>query len=685
MASITINGKQIEVANNITLIQACEIAGVEIPRFCYHERLAVAGNCRMCLVEVVGGPPKPVASCATPITEGMQVRTDSSMVKKAREGVMEFLLANHPLDCPICDQGGECDLQDQAYVYGKPKSEFHEHKRAVVDKYMGPLIKTNMTRCIHCTRCVRFISDVAGVPEIGAIGRGEHMEIVNYLEKSLTSELSGNVIDLCPVGALTSKPYAFKARPWELKKTPSIDIMDGVGSNIRIDSRGLEVLRILPDLNEEINEEWISDKTRFCYDALKYQRLDKAYAKKDGKLVPVSLDEAYHIIAKKLKSFRGNEIAALSGNLSSVEDILSLKLLMEKLGSNNIDCREENSALSSNDRASYLFNTTISGIEKADSCLIIGSNIRHDAPIINARIRKKYLTGTLTVATIGVDVDLTYKTLDLGNKIEALSDILSGKSPYCRVLENSKNPILIIGGNVLNQDCAKAVLYLASEIAKKYNFIKADFNGFNILHDNSAIVGALDVGFISQDNNIHKSSILEKCQKGEIKALYLLAEDNINFEDLPKTFVIYQGSHGDSGASNADVILPSATYMEKDATYVNTEGRPQQTSKAVFPVGVALDDWQHILNLGQILKLELGYKNLEQLRNLAIKINPIFANINQITKIIQKENNPENEIKIESLNKDQEISCNKGNFFKSNIIAKNSKILDKCHQLAAKI
>ena len=680
MASITINGKTIAVENNITLIQACEIAGVEIPRFCYHERLAIAGNCRMCLVEVEGGAPKPVASCATPVVDGMKVKTDSPMVKKAREGVMEFLLANHPLDCPVCDQGGECDLQDQAYVYGKPESDFHEHKRAVKDKDFGPLVKTAMTRCIHCTRCVRFITDVAGVAEMGAIGRGEHMEITSYLEKSLTSELSGNVIDLCPVGALTSKPQAFKFRSWELKKTPSIDIMDGVGSNIRIDSRGLEVMRILPNLNEDINEEWISDKTRFCYDALKYQRLDKAYAKKDGKLTPVSLEEAYKIIANKFISLAGNEIAALSGNLSAVEDVLSLKLLMQKLDSDNIDCRDENSSIDPNNRASYVFNTTISGIEQADSCLIIGSNVRHDAPIINARIRKRYLTGKLQIAVIGVKQNLTYKTLDLGNKIQALSDILSGSSPYCQILANSKNPMLIIGANVLNQDGAKEILHLAYEISKKYNFIREDFNGFNILHDNSAIVGALDVGFVSKNSDIHKASILEKCQNGEIKALYLLAEDNIDFNKLKKTFVIYQGSHGDKGASNADVILPTPTYIEKDATYVNTEGRPQQTQKAVFGVGESVEDWQVILNIAKLLKLDLGYQNLDQLRNLAAEINPIFANIGQVAKNNWQKSKA---FSVKNINNDQEISCNQDLFFKNNVIAKNSKILDKCHKLAA--
>ncbi len=675
MPSVTINGKTIQVDGDITLIQACEIAGVEVPRFCYHERLSVAGNCRMCLVEVEGGPPKPVASCATPIMDGMKVKTNSPMVKKAREGVMEFLLANHPLDCPICDQGGECDLQDQAYSYGRTDSEFSEHKRAVKDKNLGPLVKTAMTRCIQCTRCVRFITDVAGVAELGAVNRGENMEITSYLEKSLTSELSGNIIDLCPVGALTSKPYAFKARSWELKKTTSIDIMDGVGSNIRIDSRGLEVMRILPNLNEDINEEWISDKARFCYDALKYQRLDKAYIKRAGKLIPVSLDEAYQAIIDKFKDIKPEEIAALSGNLSAVEDILSLKLLMQKLGSDNIDCRDQNSIIDANNRASYVFNSTINGIDEADSCLIIGSNIRHDAPIVNARIRKRYLTGKLEIAKIGVEQDLTYNTLDLGDSIESLKEIIDGTSKFSKVLKSSKKPMVIIGGNVLNQENSQEIITLVSEIIKKYNVVTDNFNGFNILHDNAAIVGSLDAGFVSQDKDINRATILEKCSKNKIKALYLLGDDSIKTDTLENTFVIYQGSHGDKSASMADVILPSAAYTEKNATYVNIEGRPQRTTRATFAPGDAKEDWQVIYTLAKKLDIDLGFNNLDQLRDIAISINPIFGNINQVAK-----NDWVDLKKVKTVNDDREIRSNQGNFFKNNVIVRNSKILDKCHK-----
>ena len=680
MASITINGKTIEVDDNITLIQACEIAGVEVPRFCYHERLAVAGNCRMCLVELEGGPPKPVASCATNVTDGMKVKTNSPMVKKAREGVMEFLLANHPLDCPICDQGGECDLQDQAYVYGRDHSDFSEHKRSVADKNLGPLIKTHMTRCIHCTRCVRFAEDVAGVAEMGAVNRGENMEITTYLEKSLSSELSGNVIDLCPVGALTSKPYAFKSRSWELRKTPSVDIMDGVGSNIRIDSRGLEVMRILPDLNEDINEEWISDKTRFCYDAFKYQRLDKFYIKKSSRVEPCSAKKAYKIIANKIKDLKPEQIAALSGNLSSVEDVFSLKLLLEKLGVDQIDCRKQGSILDSNDRASYLFNTQIKGIDQADSCLVIGANIRYDAPIINARIRKRYLTGHLKVATIGVDEDLTYNNIDLGDSSKALLDILSGESEYCDILKQSAKPMLIIGADILSGHNASDIINLCREIAQKYNMVQDSFNGFNVLHDNSSIVGALDVGFVNEKTDVNRATILDGALKGDIKLLYLLGDDLYdlkNLEDLDDVFIIYQGSHGDRGAKIADVIIPSPSYAEQDAIYVNTEGRPQETTRALFPFGDAKEGWENIVNIANELNLDITFNSLSQLRQLIFNKSPKLSDLGDIQD-------------SEWLNFNGSVTDNKNikivasgdrrSFFKSNVIAKNSKILDSVYK-----
>ena len=631
----------------------------------------------MCLVEVHGGPPKPVASCAMPATDGMKVSTDSPMVKKAREGVMEFLLANHPLDCPICDQAGECDLQDQSLAYGAADSRFHEYKRAVKDKEMGPLVKTSMNRCIHCTRCVRFITNVAGVEELGAIGRGENMEIITYLEKSLTSELSGNVIDLCPVGALTSKPYAFKARSWELTKTESIDVMDSTCSNIRIDSRGLEVMRILPRLNEEINEEWISDKTRFACDGLKYQRLDKSYIKKEGKLTAVTIEEAYKFIANKLAILKGNEIAALTGDLSGAEEVLALKLLMEKLGSNNIDCRPIGSKINASDRASYVFNTTIAGIEQADSCLLIGVNPRVTAPVLNARIRKRYLTNNLKIASIGCDADLTYPYLNLGDGIEALKSILDGKSEYCQILEKSVNPMLIIASDIVSGKDGEVILNYAKKIAEKYRMIGIDWNGFNMLHKTAALVGALDVGFVSENEHINADVILEKAKKGHIKAIYLLGVDNIDLRRLKDSdcFVIYQGSHGENGANFADVILPGSAYTEKDAIYTNTEGRPQSTKRAIFAPGDAKEDYKLIDELAKVMNIDLGFNNLDELRQILAKTNPVFANLDVV---------PKNKwIDAPGLNNlgefsNSTINAANNDFYSSNIIARTSKTMAKC-------
>ncbi|MFT7098239.1 MAG: NADH-quinone oxidoreductase subunit G [Rickettsiales bacterium] len=673
MAKITINEQEITVQDGITLIQACEQAGVEIPRFCYHERLAIAGNCRMCLVEVSPGPPKPVASCATNVADGMKISTNSPMVKKAREGVMEFLLANHPLDCPICDQAGECDLQDQSMAYGKTTSEFLEHKRSVKDKNLGPLVATQMTRCIHCTRCVRFITDVAGTAEMGAAGRGETMEITSYLEKNLTSELSGNIIDLCPVGALTSKPYAFKARSWELSKTESIDVMDAVGSNIRLDSRGLEVMRILPRLNEDINEEWISDKTRFCYDGLKVQRLDQAYIKENGKLKPASLAEAYKFIAQNIKGLKGEEIAALSGRLSSVEEVTALKILMEKLGSDNIDCREIDSSIDANDPASYIFNTTISGIDNADSCLIIGVNPRTVAPIINARIRKRFLSGKLKIAAIGVDADLTYKYDNLGNEVKILQDILDGTSSYNENLKKSFHPMLIIGEEVLRGDEGKKILNLAKKIAEKYKMIDEKWNGFNLLHSNASLTGSLFCGFVSKDQTINSSSIIQKAAKSKIKAIYLLGADDIDLSKLTDCFTIYQGSHGEKGVEFADVILPGAAFTEKEATYVNIEGRPQLTSRALFPPKDAKDDWKIIDDLAKILGHDLGLGSISSLRATISKTNPAFENYDFITKHVWQKSGD-----VDSPNFLEKISAGKSDFFNSNVIARLSKTLNQC-------
>ncbi len=646
MPNVTINGKAVSIPEGITIIQACEIAEIEVPRFCYHERLAIAGNCRMCLVEVEGMPPKPVASCAMPATEGMKIHTDTPMVKKAREGVMEFLLANHPLDCPICDQGGECDLQDQAYQYGKGKSEYHEHKRAVKDKNMGPLIKTQMTRCIHCTRCARFIEDVAGTCEIGAVNRGENMEITTYLERGIKSELSGNIIDLCPVGALTSKPYAFKVRSWELKKTDSIDIMDAVGSNIRIDSRGIEVMRILPSLNEDINEEWISDKTRFCYDGLKYQRLDKPYVKREGKLQPASFADAYKAVVSTVKSVNADEIAVLSGALTSFEEAYALKKLCENLGVKNYDCRLGGEKFSAQDTSSYLFNSQISGIDNADACILVGVNPRKDAPILNARIRKRFLTKKLKVMAVGVDAGLTYDYQNLGADIEVLSSIdLSG----------FKNPMLIIGADVVSGENGSEVLNAIEGFAQNSSIIRDDWNGFNFLSKSTGLINGLYAGLAGNSN---VDEIMQKCATGAIKIAILHGvDDQINFEKFKSTFVIYVGTHGDQGAHVADVIIPAAAYSEKEAFYINLEGRVQKTSRAVFAPGEAKEDWQIFAELAKEFGFDLGQKPQmpEFVRSGWIASSTSFDSI-----------------------KSQKIALKDYDFYLTNPIARASRTLNKC-------
>ncbi len=646
MPTVTINGKSVTIADGLTIIQACEIANVEVPRFCYHERLAIAGNCRMCLVEVEGMPPKPVASCAMPATEGMKIHTDTPMVKKAREGVMEFLLANHPLDCPICDQGGECDLQDQAYQYGSGKSHYHEQKRAVQDKNMGPLVKTQMTRCIQCTRCIRFIEDVAGTTELGAVNRGENMEITTYLDQNIKSELSGNIIDLCPVGALTSKPYAFKARSWELNKTETIDIMDAVGSNIRIDSRGIEVMRILPRLNEEINEEWISDKTRFCYDGLKYQRLDKPYVKREGGLQSASFEQAYKAIVEVVKAVNPSEIAVLSGQLSSAEENFALKKICEKLGIKNFDCRLSGEKLSATDSASYLFNTKISGIEEADACLLIGTNPRKDAPILNARLRKRFLSKKLKVFAIGVDADLTYAYENLGSDLSELRNV--DLSAY-------KNPMLILGHDVITRADGAEVLNLAKKIAEKSGMIRADWNGFNFLSKSTGLLNGLTAGFVGSSN---VEEILKKCASKEIKIVILHAvDDEIDFKKLKDSFVIYLGTHGDRGAHVADVILPTAAYSEKTATYINLEGRAQTTARAVFAPGEAKEDWKIFTELAQEFGFDLGTK-------------PDFAELLKTIWIKSSEANGDFS--------DEKIAAKNFDFYLTNPIARASRTLNKC-------
>lgn len=631
MPMLKIDGQQIEFTPGETIIQICDRIGVEIPRFCYHDRLQIAGNCRMCLVEVKPGPPKPQASCALPAAENMEVFTTTEMVKKARNGVMEFLLINHPLDCPICDQGGECDLQDQALAYGKGESRYGEMKRAVEDKYMGPLIKTQMTRCIHCTRCVRFAEDVAGVPEIGALGRGEHMEITAYLERALTSELSANVIDLCPVGALTSKPYAFLARPWELKKTESIDVLDAVGSNIRIDSRGEAVLRILPRLNEEVNEEWINDKSRYAVDGLRAQRLDRPYVKRDGKLHPASWEEAFSAIKEKLHSLKGSQMAAIAGNLACVESMMALKDLMDELGCTHTESRQDGANYDVSSRCNYIMNTPIAALEQADVVLFIGTNVRHEAPLVNTRLRKAYLRQGMQAFNIGKPLDLTYPVQELGNDPTILSQIAAGSHPVSQLLKNAQNPVIIVGAYGLARADGNAILYSAKDIAARCNVVKEQWNGFNVMQYAASRVGALDIGFVPEKGGYDMEKIINAIKKKDIAFAYLLGVDEIDMDHFADAFVVYQGHHGDIGAHRADVVLPGAAYTEKTALYVNMEGRVQEALQVVLPPGEAKEDWKILRALSEKIGKTLPYDSHAALRERIVRKNPLFSSRDTIT------------------------------------------------------
>ena len=638
MPKLIIDGTEIEVQDGITLIQACEQAGVEIPRFCYHERLSIAGNCRMCLVEVKGMP-KPIASCALgvndmrpgPNGEPPEIITKSPTVKKAREGVMEFLLINHPLDCPICDQGGECDLQDQAMAYGVDGSRFKENKRAIEDKNIGPLIKTIMTRCIHCTRCVRFMTEIAGVEELGMTGRGEDVEITTYLEQGMMSEMSGNVIDLCPVGALTSKPYAFSARPWELRKTESIDVMDAIGANIRVDTRGREVMRFLPRNHDDVNEEWISDKTRFVWDGLKTQRLDQPYVRTRGKLRPATWDEAFAAITKRLKKAKGKRIAALAGDLSGAEEMFALKDLMTQAGSPNIDCRQDGAALDpARGRGSYLFNSGIAAIDEADAILLIGCDPRSEAATLNSRIRRRWRTGQLKVGFVGRETDLTYSHDYIGAGPASLAALAQGKHGFAKVLKSAKRPMIILGSGALARADGAAVMALAAKLATATGVVKANWNGFNVLHHAASRVAGLDLGFVPTKGGLDTAGILKAAKAGRLDVLYLLGADEMDMTGLGNTFVIYQGSHGDAGAHRADVILPGAAYTEKSAIYVNTEGRPQMTERAVFPPGEAREDWTIIRELSARLGTALDYDTLAELRTAMFTTHTHLAMIDEI-------------------------------------------------------
>lgn len=667
---ITIDDKEVEVPEVVTVLQACEVAGQEVPVFCYHSKLSIAGNCRMCLVDVAGKR-GPVASCAMAAAEGMKVSTKSETVQKARKGNLEFLLINHPLDCPICDQGGECDLQDITMAYGPSTSRFKDNKRAVKNKNFGPLIKTEMTRCIHCTRCVRFATEIAGVEEIGAFGRGEDMEISPYLERAVTSELSGNVIDLCPVGALTSKPYAFKARSWELTPTNSIDVMDAVGSHIRIDSRNNEVMRILPQECEAINEEWISDKARFAYDGLLNQRIDHPYIRVNGKLKAVSWHEALLFAANEIKKYKPDEIAALSGDLEDVETQFCLKELLDKIGSPHRDCRQNGAFLPFEERSDYIFNTTIEGIEQADHCLIIGSNVRWEAPLINARIRKSVIHNGLKVAYVGPKVDLTYETTVLNDKISVLNKILSGDHPYSKVLKNATHPMLILGQGALSSTDAEGIYKTCRAIADKYGLVNNDWNGFNILHTAAGRVGGLDVGFVPKEKGRDTVKILRAAGRKEIKLVYLLGADEIPMNVLKDTFVIYQGSHGDKAANAADVIFPAAAYTEKEALYTNTEGRIQQTRRAVFPPGDAKEGWKIIRALSEVMNKKLPYDTRKEIINKLAKIVPAYKDFNKI------ESGAWNKIEAAEVRRGI-MNLPIDNYYHTNPIARASVTMAKC-------
>lgn len=622
MAKVTVDGIEVEVPNGATVLQACEAAAKEIPRFCYHERLSVAGNCRMCLVEVEKAP-KPVASCAYPVADGMKVFTDSTMVRNARRNVMEFLLINHPLDCPICDQGGECDLQDQATAYGGQGGRYVEEKRAVKDKYMGPLVKTIMTRCIQCTRCIRFATEVAGVPELGATGRGENMQIGTYVEKALTTELSGNLIDICPVGALTSRPYAYVSRPWELRKTDSVDVLDAVGAAIRIDSRGPEVLRILPRVNEDVNEEWMADRGRFSFDGLKRKRLDRPWVRKDGKLRQASWEEALAVVTDRLKAIPGGRIGAVAGDLVDAESAFALRELMIGLGSANLDCRQDGARLDMSRRDYYLFNSGIAGIDEADALLIIGSDPRREAPVLNARIRKRWSSGALKVATIGpAGLDLTYNAEHLGEGTSLIADLAAGRGDFAEVLKAAKKPMILLGRAATARADGAAVLAAAWDLARSVGALTPEWHGFNLLHLYGGQVGALDAGFIPGPGGLDLAAMLG----GGVDALWLLGADGFEPGLIPAgTFVIYQGHHGDRAASRADVILPGAAYPEKDGTYVNTEGRVQRGYKAIFPPGEAKEDWRIIRAAGAALEVPMSFDTLEALRARMVEANPVFG------------------------------------------------------------
>jgi len=618
-----VNGVDTEFEAGMTVLQVAERAGAEIPRFCYHERLSIAGNCRMCLVEVKPGPPKPQASCALPAADGQEIFTDTPMVKKAREGVMEFLLINHPLDCPICDQGGECDLQDQAVGYGRDGSRYSENKRAVEEKNMGPTIKTYMTRCIQCTRCVRFVSEIAGAPDIGMISRGEDAEITTYLEQAVGSELSGNVNDLCPVGALTHRPWQFHYRPWELRKTETIDVMDALGANIRADAKGAEIMRVLPRVNEGVNEEWLTDKSRYVVDGLQKRRLDRPYVRENGKLRAASWDEALNAVAAKLKAAPADRIGAIAGDLQDAESMKATLDLFRALGSANTDCRQDASSLGDGPRESWLFNSTLRGLEQADYVLLVGVNPRTEAALLNTRIRKIWLSGQAEVALIGEQVDLTYPYSYLGAGSKTLAKL---PKAALDALTKAERPAIIVGGGALAGEGGAAVLNALGALAKKVGVVTEGWNGFNVLHHAASRVGGLDMGFVPANGGL---TVAEMLKPDALDVLFLLGADEVN-ANASSAFRVYVGSHGDNGAHGADVILPGAAYTEKSGIYVNTEGRVQMAERAVFPKGDAKEDWAIIRALSERVGHKLPFDTLDQLRTKLMADHPTFGRIDYL-------------------------------------------------------
>ena len=673
MLKLKVNNKDIEIEEGLTVLQACEKAGVEIPRFCYHEKLSIAGNCRMCLVEIEKSP-KPVASCAMPAAEGMNIKTNTNFVEKSRKGVMEFLLANHPLDCPVCDQGGECDLQDQSLFYGVDKSRYKENKRAVPEKNMGPLIKTQMTRCIHCTRCIRFATEIAGVPELGAIGRGEDMQITTYLEKSMVSELSANVVDLCPVGALTSKPYVFEARPWELKKTESIDVMDAIGSNIRVDTYGWEVKRILPRINEDINEEWISDKTRHACDGLLNQRLDTPFIKYNKKFDKASWNEVNNIIKGKVQETSSDKICGLTGDLTNMETLFIFKEFFNKcLNSKNLESRNDHVYLNPEKRENYLFNSNINGIEESDFIFIIGSNPRYEATILNARIRKAYLDNKTKIVSLNNVGDLTYPYDFLKGKTEDIKEIIEDKHPLSNIIKESKKPLIMLGQSVLASNSGKYIFESIKYFLKKNGKINNEWNSLNIISENASTVGSLDLGIFQTNDG--SNEVLSNLENHKYELVFLLGRDNLRFKKKNE-FIIYQGSHGDKGAEIADIILPGSAYTEQDGYFTNLEGKLQKAYKASYPPGDAKEDWKIINDLAEVINNKKLFKNKEELES---------SLLNNLNLMCEKNISKESTDLKDLIFKNEEIKINNIDYYYSNSIARASKTMFKCRNEKVKL